>query len=121
VLRILASATALLFALVGLTACGDDESDAPGTTTDPVKVEVTFEGDTVNPNGDRVEVKTGQPVELEITADAPGEIHVHSDPEQTLSYEVGTSTLEIKGIEQPGVVDVESHTLDKVIVQLEVS
>ena len=56
-----------------------------------------------------------------MTADVPGEIHVHSDPEQELEYDAGTTTVEIAPIDQPGVVDVESHTLDAVIVQLEVS
>ena len=46
---------------------------------------------------------------------------MHSDPEQTLDYDEGTSTVEIEPIDQPGVVDVESHDLDVVIVQLEVS
>jgi hypothetical protein len=120
-LRGLASATVLSLALLGLTACGDDTSQSPGTGTGPVTIKVTFDGDSVKPNGDRVGVPTGQPVELEVTADAAGEIHVHSDPEQTLSYGKGSSTVEIEPISQPGVVDVESHDLDKVIVQLEVS
>ena len=64
---------------------------------------------------------TGQDVELGVTADEAGEIHVHSDPEQELEYDAGTSTVTIKGIDTPGTVDVESHSLDKVIVQLEVS
>ena len=118
-LRTLASATALTIALFGLTACGDGDGSTEGDA--PVPIEVTFEGDTVTPNGKRVEVETGQSVELDITADAPGEIHVHSDPEQSLEYDEGTSTIEIEGIDQPGVVDVESHDLDVVIVQLEVS
>ena len=46
---------------------------------------------------------------------------MHSDPEQELEYDEGTSTVEIEPIEQPGVVDVESHDLEAVIVQLEVS
>jgi hypothetical protein len=120
-LRIFASATVLVAALVGLTACGDDESDTPRSDAEPAIIEVSFEGDTVNPNGARVEVESGQPIELEVTADAPGEIHVHSDPEQTLSYDEGSSTVEIAPIDKPGVVDVESHDLDKIIVQLEVS
>jgi hypothetical protein len=119
-LRTLASATVLAVALLGLTACGDDESGTNGDTA-PASIDVTFEGDTVTPNGERVEVQTGQPIELNISADAAGEIHVHSDPEQALDYDEGTSTVEIEPIDQPGVVDVESHDLDVVIVQLEVS
>ena len=46
---------------------------------------------------------------------------MHSDPEQELEYDEGTSTVTIEPIDQPGVVDVESHDLDAVIVQLEVS
>ena len=62
----------------------------------------------------------GQPIELKVTADKAGEIHVHSDPEQELAYDKGTSTVEIKPIDQPGIVEVESHVLEKTIVQLEV-
>jgi hypothetical protein len=58
-------------------------------------------------------------VELIVEADQPGEIHVHSSPEQELEYDKGTTTLELDPIERPGVVEVESHTLEKTIVQLE--
>ena len=121
-LRTLASAAVLAVAMLGLTACGDDDSsgDSGNVDTTPVSIEVTFEGDTVTPNGERVDVETGQAVELHVTADAAGEIHVHSDPEQELEYDEGTSTVTIEPIDQPGVVDVESHELDAVIVQLEV-
>ena len=50
----------------------------------------------------------------------PGEIHVHSSPEQELEYDAGTTTLRAEPIDQPGIVDVESHALEKTIVQLEV-
>jgi len=112
-----AAAMALILGLA-LSACGDDQ----GSTTPPAPktIQVTFSGDTVTPNGERVEVERGQSVELVITADAPGEIHVHSTPEQEIEYDAGTSTQTIDGIDRPGIVDVESHDLDQVIVQLEV-
>jgi hypothetical protein len=119
-LRALASATVLIVSLLGLVACGDDDSGSNAPTT-PVTIDVTIAGETVDPNGERVDVAVGQPVELVVDADAPGEIHVHSDPEQELEYDAGTTTLELEPIDKPGVVDVESHTLDVVIVQLEVS
>src|SRR6478752_6188347 len=117
--RFLASAAVLLSALALTTACGSDEGSS-SDSSEPKVIKVTFDGDSVTPNGDRVEVATGQDVTLEVTADQGGEIHVHSDPEQELEYEAGESTLTIQGIDQPGTVDVESHSLEKVIVQLEV-
>ncbi|MBI2243254.1 MAG: hypothetical protein HYU55_04665 [Nocardioides sp.] len=116
--RALASVAALLCSLTVLTACGSDSPDE--ADTGPRTIEVTFEGESVAPNGERVEVAVGQDVELDVTADAPGTIHVHSSPEQELQYDAGESTLTIDGIDKPGTVDVESHELEKVVVQLEV-
>ncbi len=69
--RTLASTAVLLSALMLATACGEDE-EPPSGGTDPKVIEVIFEGDTVSPNGERIEVERGQDVELEITADAAG-------------------------------------------------
>jgi len=117
--RTLTGLVALLLtasALAGCSSSGSDSSTSGGAQT----IDVTFKGDSVTPNGDRVEVKLGEPVVLKIDADAPGEIHVHSTPEQEISYPAGQSTEKIT-IDKPGVVDVESHHLEKTIVQLEVS
>ena len=116
--RTLATAAGLVLTLVGAAACGEDE-ETGNTTQDPEVIEITFEGDTVTPAGDRVNVDVGQSVELVVKADAAGEIHVHSDPEQELSYGEGTTTLTLT-IDDPGIVDVESHDLGQVVVQLEV-
>jgi hypothetical protein len=113
-------AAGLTVIVVSLTLTGCGNNDSGGDTTSPKTIEVTFQGDTVSPNGERVEVTHGQDVTLHVTADKPGEIHVHSTPEQELEYDAGETTLTIKDLDQPGVVDVESHTLEKVIVQLEV-
>ena len=117
------AALALVICSVGLAGCGDD--DTTGTTGDdqdlPTKtIDVTIEGDSITPNGDRVEVEVGQPIELVVKADAAGEIHVHSDPEQEFEYGSGTTTLTSFTIDKPGIVEVESHALEKTIVQLEV-
>ena len=144
--RTLATLTVLLCTTAFASGCGADESpstteptsteanSAEATPTDPAssdaseptetadgtqQIEVTIVGDTVTPNGERVEVAVGEPVELIVEADQPGEIHVHSSPEQELEYDKGTTTLELDPIERPGVVEVESHTLEKTIVQLE--
>ena len=146
--RTLATLTVLLCTTAFASACGgEDESpstteptstepnSAEATPTDPAssdaseptetadgtqQIEVTIVGDSVTPNGERVEVAVGEPVELIVEADQPGEIHVHSSPEQEFEYDAGSTTLTIAAIDRPGVVEVESHTLEKTIVQLEV-
>jgi len=117
--RVLAALAALLCSLTVLTACGGSDS-TDEADTGPKTIAVTIEGGNVTPNGERVEVAVGQDVELDVTSDAPGVIHVHSSPEQELEFDAGESTLTIAGIDKPGTVDVESHELEKVIVQLEV-
>lgn len=114
--KVAAAGLVMVLGLV-LGGCGNGDN---GPDTETKKITVTVSGDTITPNGERIEVSVGQPIELVVTADAPGEIHVHSDPEQEFEYEAGTQTLELTPIDRPGVVDVESHTLDKTIVQLEV-
>ncbi|HYO38325.1 MAG TPA: hypothetical protein VER39_01585 [Nocardioidaceae bacterium] len=74
----------------------------------------------MTPNGDRVEAELDEPITLRIDADAPGELHVHSTPEQELAFPRGTSTRKLT-ITKPGIVDVEDHASEQVIVQLQVS
>ncbi len=112
----------LTVALLALAGCGSDGSKDVKTTTDSSgaqTIDITFKGDTVDPEAAKVKVKAGDPVTLHITADKPGEIHVHSSPEQQIEYSSGTTDKTLK-LDQPGVVEVESHSLDKLIVQLEV-
>jgi hypothetical protein len=124
--RILATAAVVTFALTGLSACGSDDGgddSAAGCkgNDDPTKViKVRVADDKVTPSGDRVEVKKCQTVEFIVAADDEGEIHIHSDPEQELAYEKGEHSFKV-AFDKPGLVTVESHTLDQVIVQLEVS
>ncbi len=102
--------------LATTTACGREEK---ATSDEPVVIDITFENGEVSPNGDRVQVGAGQPIDLVVTADEAGELHIHSEPQQELPYPAGTETLKIQ-IDRPGVVEVESHELGQVIVQLEV-
>jgi hypothetical protein len=90
------------------------EKKPSGTTID-----ITFKGDTVDPNGVQKKVKAGKPITLHIVADKPGELHVHSSPEQEIEYDAGTSDKELT-IDRPGIVEVESHTLEQLVVVLEV-
>lgn len=108
--------------MLGTAACGG-ESGADGTedsgSDTTTSVDVTIEGGTVEPNGKRIDVAKGEPLELVVTSDAPGTMHVHSTPEQEFPFETGTTTLEFT-IDQPGVVDVELHDPATTVLQLEV-
>jgi len=122
--RITALVSALLLTLLSLTACSDDSGSTGSTGSTggggKVTIDITVKDGKVTPHGDRVKAKVGQPVTLNIDADTSGEIHVHSSPEQEIEFDKGTSTKKLT-IDQPGIVDVEDHALEQVIVQLEVS
>lgn len=125
-LRLCSLLVAALVLLAGCASPGSDTSDggreagtvkknAAGGTT----INLTFKGEAVTPQGMTIKVAAGKPITLHIVADKPGELHVHSSPEQELTYAAGTSEKTIT-LDQPGVVDMESHTLDKLVAQLEV-
>ncbi|MBL0749761.1 hypothetical protein JI751_19235 [Nocardioides sp. G10] len=120
----LAAPLALVLAM-SLTACGSDDADPPSSSQgatqdgDTVAVTVTREGDEFTPNGERVELGVDQTLVLTIESDEAGELHVHSTPEQEIAYDAGTSEHELV-IDRPGVVEVESHEPDVVLLQLEV-
>lgn len=103
-----------------LTGCaGNSQPSADGSAT-PVVVHVTISGGQVSPNGDRVDIPRGSQVELDIHADADGEIHVHSTPVQQIPYHAGTTQASLGTFTAPGDIVVESHSLGKTIVTLRV-
>lgn len=127
--------TLALTLALALTACGSD-SEPSGTKTptaaatpssqltatpgpDAKVIEITVTADDVTPAGQRVEVEVDQPVVLKINATQPGELHVHSSPEQEIAYPAGASEATLQ-IDRPGIVDVEDHDLGTLIIQLEV-
>ncbi len=119
----LAAPLALVLALA-LTSCGGDDAEPAGSQGatqdgDSVALTVTRDGDEFTPNGERVELAVDQTLVLTIDADEAGELHVHSTPEQEIAYDAGTSEHELV-IDRPGVVEVESHEPDVVLLQLEV-
>lgn len=115
--RLVAAVAVALISPLALSACGSDtsSSDQDGADQPVKKIAITFQGEDVTPNGSDIDVKVGQPIELDVTADEPGEIHVHSTPEQEFEYDAGSSTIDMKPIEAPGRVTVESHTLEKTL------
>ena len=133
-------AAALVTAMaVTLTGCGGDsgngDADTPGGTgtmsatpagqvtvappADATVIGVIITDDSVSPDGAKIGAEVDQPIVLEIDAVAEGELHVHSTPELTITYPAGKSQVKFE-LDQPGVVDVEDHGLDLLIVQLEV-
>jgi hypothetical protein len=122
-LRALRLCSPIVVALVVLAGCGSsDAKEGSATKTDSggaTTIDITFKGDTVAPENAKIEVEAGKPITLHIVADKPGELHVHSSPEHEFEYKAGT-TDETFTIKQPGVIDMESHTLDKLVAQLEV-
>ena len=126
------AATVLAAAGLALTGCSNDSSASGSTGSSPstsagtsqstsgTTVAVTVRGDQVTPNGKRLKEKVGEPVTITVDADRAGELHVHSTPEQELAYKNGKTTLHVT-IDKPGIVDIEDHIADVVVVQLEVS
>lgn len=117
-------AAVLLSVAPAATACGSDETtpDTPGVIAGVATIDITVSEGEITPSGTEVDVALGEEIDLVVTADAPGEIHVHSDPETEFAYE-GTGEPETftLTIDRPGQVEVESHTLDELIVKLVVS
>lgn len=111
----------LVVTALSLTACSGGGSDGSGSTgsSSGTTIDITIKDGKVTPNGDRVKSRLGAPVTLKIDADTAGEIHVHSTPEQEFEYGQGTTTEKLT-IDKPGIVDIEDHELDQVIVQLQV-
>jgi hypothetical protein len=115
--KLLVVAAAVAAVVPVLTSCSSSGSGSGSGETS--SIHITIKDGKVTPQGDRVKVKVDKPVTLHIDADSAGQIHVHSTPEQHIDFPKGTSTKKLT-IKQPGIVDVEDHKLDKVIVQLQV-
>ncbi len=108
--------------LIVTAGCGSTDADRAGTAEDSsgaTTLDITFKAGTVAPMGVPLEIDAGEPLELHIVADASGELHVHSSPEREITYPAGTTEQTIT-LDKPGVVDLESHALDKLIAQIEV-
>jgi hypothetical protein len=117
--RLVSTAAVLLVVVLAMAGCGSKSETGSGPL--PTKViDVTFTGSTTDPSGQVIDVAVGQRIELRVSADAPGEIHVHSSPkEQEFEYDKGSSTIEVDPIPAPGRVTVESHTLDRTLFILQ--
>jgi hypothetical protein len=118
-MRRLVTATALLLvAAMSLAGCGGNST--PSGPLPTKVIDITINGSSTTPSGQTIDVAVGQRIELRVSADAPGEIHVHSSPqEQEFQYGKGSSSLQVKPIQAPGRITVESHTLNKTLFILQ--
>lgn len=98
----------------------ESASTSPSEAPEGTRIELTFKDGNYNLNGTRIEVEAGEPFTLVVDSDAEGSLHVHSHPEQEVEFTAGVSEHEIT-IEEPGVVEVESHHPEMVVFQLLVS
>jgi hypothetical protein len=120
---------ACLLALGVLAGCGSDSktsSTPPNPTTTSTSsaglvIDAKIRGNDIEPNGQRLQVKLGEPITINVDADRDGELHVHSTPEQELEYKAGKTTLHLAPITTPGIIVIEDHVADKTLVSLEVS
>lgn len=94
-------------------------AETPSEEPDVEVLDIEVAGDDVAPNAAAVELDTGEPLVLRITADRSGELHVHSRPEQYVEFAAGTSEHELV-VETPGSVEVEEHESGAVVAVLRV-
>ena len=105
--RGLRAAATVLSVLALVSACGDDGGGS--SSSEPEVIQVTVEGGEVTPAGERIEVGVDQPVDIVITSDEAGELHVHSSPETTAEFAAGENDPIELQFDRPGVVEVELH------------
>ncbi len=71
------------------------------------------------PNGEKINVRVGQKVILNVTSDTDDEVHAHiGGPGYELPVQAGTPAKGEFTIDSPGSFEVESHHLEKIIVIL---
>lgn len=80
---------------------------------------VTIRGDQVSPNAEAIALSTGEALSVKVRSDRPGQLHVHSKPEQYVDFDAGATSTELK-IQTPGKVEIEEHDTSAVVAILEV-
>jgi hypothetical protein len=95
---------------------------SPTAAPEPVSIRIGFrDGQLIAPAA-LVKAAVGQPIDLIVTSDSDQEIHVHSTPEHEYQVKAGARNKIFEfTIDTPGTIEVESHTLDALIVKIQVS
>ncbi len=109
----------LLVATLALAGCGGSSSSESPPPTKPVDIHVKIANGQVTPAGERVDVTVGQTIRVIVNSDAADELHVHSSPDHEFEIPAGAHGKVYKfTLDKPGVVEVELHKLDEVVVSL---
>jgi hypothetical protein len=142
-LRVRPFAALAVAAVVSLSACGGDEAElaessetgsetvsatpsaspteSPSEVLDTEQpgdaVGITVSGDQVTPVAQAVETEVGEVLRLAVQSNRPGELHVHSTPEQTVAFESGNTEIELT-FDKPGQVDIEEHESGVLILRV---
>jgi hypothetical protein len=109
---------------LAITGCSSSPSHGDGSGSGPSqqasatkKIAVTVKGDQVTPSAEPITIAVGQKVELDVTADRAGELHVHSSPEHQFEFKPGRSTFSFT-LDQPGSVVVEEHVSGALVLKI---
>ena len=82
-------------------------------------INVTIANGKTIPSGEKINVRVGQKVILNVTSDTDDEVHAHiGGPGYELQVTAGTPAKGEFTIDSPGSFEVESHHLEKIIVIL---
>jgi hypothetical protein len=82
-------------------------------------INITIANGKTIPNGEKINVRVGQKVILNVTSDTDDEVHAHiGGPGYELPVLAGTPAKGEFTIDSPGSFEVESHHLEKIIVIL---
>lgn len=97
-------------------------TSAPASTSPDAQslvIDISIKGDQVDPSGQKIDAKIGQPVVLNVTSDMDDEIHAHTGGDgYELEVKAGQTTTGTLTLTSAGSFEVESHHLEKVIVIL---
>jgi heme/copper-type cytochrome/quinol oxidase subunit 2 len=94
--------------------------ESPTLTADyALTININIRGGKTVPNGQKINVRVGQQVILNVTSDTDDEIHAHVGGEgYELPVRAGRPARGSFTIDSPGSFEVESHHLEKIIVIL---
>lgn len=85
-----------------------DPSQQPEDGPQSEVLEVTVQGDGIEPNAAELDLAVGDSLTLEIASDRDGELHVHANPESYVDFVPGVTTETIT-FTNPGTVEIEEH------------